>query len=70
LYQHTESMCDNVMPFNSTGHPALTINAGFAPTDDGKQLPVGMMIVGRKFDDVTVLQVASAVEKITTGRGQ
>nr|KAG5700739.1 hypothetical protein BaRGS_029104 [Batillaria attramentaria] len=66
LYQHAESMCDNVMPFNSTGHPALTINAGFAPTDDGKQLPVGMMIVGRKFDDVTVLQVARAVEKMTT----
>ncbi|KAK7488414.1 hypothetical protein BaRGS_00020388, partial [Batillaria attramentaria] len=66
LYQHAESMCDNVMPFNSTGHPALAINAGFAPTDDGKQLPVGMMIVGRKFDDVTVLQVARAVEKMTT----
>nr|KAG5695962.1 hypothetical protein BaRGS_017543 [Batillaria attramentaria] len=58
------------LPVLDTGHPALTINAGFAPTDDGKQLPVGMMIVGRKFDDVTVLQVASAVEKITTGRGQ
>ncbi|KAK7488410.1 hypothetical protein BaRGS_00020384 [Batillaria attramentaria] len=50
------------MPFNSTGHPALAINAGFAPTNDGKQLPVGMMIVGRKFDDVTVLQVIAGYE--------
>ena len=44
---------------NVTGHPALSINAGFS---DG--LPVGMMIVGRKFDEVTVLNVAFAYEKI------
>ena len=42
-----------------TGHPALSINAGFS---DG--LPVGMMIVGRKFDEATVLNVAYAYEKI------
>ena len=49
----------NTAPFNVTGHPALSINAGFS---DG--LPVGMMIVGRKFDDATVLNVAYAYEKI------
>ena len=38
-----------------TGHPALSINAGFS---DG--LPVGMMIVGIKFDEATVLNVAYA----------
>ena len=43
----------NTAPFNVTGHPALSINAGFS---DG--LPVGMMIVGRKFDEATVLNVA------------
>ncbi|KAK7488411.1 hypothetical protein BaRGS_00020385 [Batillaria attramentaria] len=63
-HHHTLSMASNTMPFNSTGHPAITVNAGFAPTDDGKQLPVGLMIVGKKFDDVTVLQVARAVEKL------
>nr|KAG5700740.1 hypothetical protein BaRGS_029105 [Batillaria attramentaria] len=63
-HHHTLSMTSNTMPFNSTGHPAITVNAGFAPTDDGKQLPVGLMIVGKKFDDVTVLQVARAVEKL------
>ena len=46
-------------PFNVSGHPALTINAGFS---DG--LPVGMMIVGRKFDEATVLNVAYAYETI------
>lgn len=49
----------NTSPINVTGHPALSINAGFS---DG--LPVGMMIVGRKFDEVTVLNVAFAYEKI------
>ena len=49
----------NTGPFNVTGHPALSINAGFS---DG--LPVGMMIVGRKFDEATVLNVAYAYEKI------
>nr|XP_058941034.1 amidase-like [Pocillopora verrucosa] len=51
--------CQNTGPFNVTGHPALSINAGFS---DG--LPVGMMIVGRKFDEATVLNVAYAYEKM------
>lgn len=49
----------NTSPTNVTGHPALSINVGFS---DG--LPVGMMIVGRKFDEITVLNVAYAYEKI------
>ena len=49
----------NTCTFNMTGHPALSINAGFS---DG--LPVGMMIVGRKFDEATVLNVAYAYERI------
>ena len=49
----------NTAPFNVTGHPALSINAGFS-----NGLPVGMMIVGRKFDEATVLNVAYAYEKI------
>ena len=49
----------NTAPFNVTGHPVLQFNAGFS---DG--LPVGMMIVGRKFDEATVLNVAYAYEKI------
>jgi len=52
-------LCQNTGPFNVTGHPAMSINAGF---NDG--LPVGMMIVGRKFDEATVLNVAYAYEKI------
>ena len=49
----------NTCPFDVSGHPALTINAGFS---DG--LPVGMMIVGKRFDEETVLKVAYTWEKI------
>ena len=49
----------NTCPFNVSGHPALSINAGFSAG-----LPVGMMIVGRKFDESTVLNVAYAYEQL------
>lgn len=52
-------MTRNTGPFCSTGHPSLTVNAGFS-----EELPVGMMITGKHFDDATVLQVAHVVEKL------
>ena len=51
-------------PFNLSGHPALSINAGFS-----EGLPVGMMIVGRKLDEPAVLNVAYAYEKIRDANG-
>ncbi|KAK3603254.1 hypothetical protein CHS0354_007586 [Potamilus streckersoni] len=50
----------NCMPFNCTGHPAISINAGKSLHG----LPVGMMIVGRHFDEVSVLQIAYAYEQL------
>ncbi len=47
-------------PFNFTGHPAASVPAGF--TDDG--LPVGMQIVGRRFDDAAVLAASAAFERV------
>ncbi|KAL4226756.1 hypothetical protein ACF0H5_014736 [Mactra antiquata] len=52
-------MIKNTAPFDSTGHPAITINAG---TSAG--LPVGMMIIGKRFDDAKVLQAAFAFEQL------
>ena len=46
-------------PFNLTGQPAATVPAGF--TSNG--LPVGLQIVGRIRDDVTVLRAAKAFER-------
>ena len=48
-------------PFNATGHPALSIPCGF--TSGG--LPIGLQIVGRPFDEATVLRVADAYQRET-----
>ena len=54
-------MSTNTRPFNITGHPAVTVNAGFV-----HGMPVGIMFVGRHFDDVTILRAAQGVEKVRT----
>lgn len=46
-------------PFNLTGQPAASVPAGF--TSGG--LPVGLQIVGRRHDDVTVLRASAAFER-------
>lgn len=48
-------------PFNLSGQPALSVPCGF----DGSGLPVGLQVVGRPFDEVTVLQVGAAYESAT-----
>jgi amidase len=47
----------NTSPFDVTGNPALSVPCGMS---DG--LPVGMMLVGRHFDDATVLRAGHAYE--------
>ena len=51
-------MINNTPQFNLTGHPAIGVPCGVC---DG--LPIGFRIVGRCFDDLTVLKAADAVEK-------
>jgi aspartyl-tRNA(Asn)/glutamyl-tRNA(Gln) amidotransferase subunit A len=46
------------MPFNITGHPAITVNCGFA--SDG--LPVGLQILGRFRDEASILRAAAIYE--------
>ncbi len=45
-------------PFNFSGNPAASVPCGF--TEDG--LPVGLQIVGKRFDDLGVLQASAAFE--------
>ena len=52
----------NTAPLDLTGHPAISVPAGLI---DG--LPVGMMIVGKRFDDATVLRIAGALESLCGG---
>ncbi|MBA7500526.1 Acylamidase [subsurface metagenome] len=47
-------------PFNMTGLPAASIPSGW--TKSG--LPIGMQIVGKRYDERTVLQVSKAFEEI------
>ncbi|MEF8800940.1 MAG: amidase [Halapricum sp.] len=46
-------------PFNMTDHPAASVPAGFA---DG--LPVGLQVVGPRFDDERVISIAAALERV------
>jgi aspartyl-tRNA(Asn)/glutamyl-tRNA(Gln) amidotransferase subunit A len=45
-------------PFNLTGQPALTVPCGFTASG----LPLALQIVGKPFDEATVLQVGHAYE--------
>jgi amidase len=55
-------MIPNTAPFDVTGHPATSVPAGLV---DG--LPVGIMIVGRHYDDAACLRVADAFEEALGG---
>jgi aspartyl-tRNA(Asn)/glutamyl-tRNA(Gln) amidotransferase subunit A len=46
--------------FNLSEQPALSINCGYS--DEG--MPIGLQIIGRRFDDLGVLRVAAAFEAI------
>jgi aspartyl-tRNA(Asn)/glutamyl-tRNA(Gln) amidotransferase subunit A len=46
------------MPFNITGHPALTLCCGYG----SESLPIGLQIVGRFRDDASVLRAAALFE--------
>lgn len=54
---------NNTSPFNATGHPGLSVPCGWAASaHGGYKLPVGMQIVGRRFDDLGVLKAAKFFE--------
>ncbi|HKV44362.1 MAG TPA: amidase [bacterium] len=47
------------IPFNLSGHPALTVPCGFTAAG----LPVGMQLVGRAFDEGALFQIAHEFER-------
>jgi amidase len=49
----------NTAPIDVTGNPAISVPCAFS---DG--LPVGLMLVGRHFDDATVLRAGHAFETV------
>ena len=52
--------------FNVTGSPAMSVCCGY--TEAG--LPLSLQIVGRRFEDATVLRLAHAYEQATSWRGR
>ena len=51
-------MVPNTSPFDVTGHPAMTVPCGMS-----EGLPVGMMLIGRRGEDTTVLRAADAFQR-------
>ncbi len=49
-------------PFNMSGHPTLSIPAGFAR--DG--MPIGMQLIAAQFDESTLLRLGSAFQRVTS----
>ena len=50
---------DMTMQFNALKLPALSVPSGFS----SEGLPTGLQIVGRRFDDLTVLRIGAALEE-------
>ncbi|HET8996237.1 MAG TPA: amidase family protein, partial [Acetobacteraceae bacterium] len=48
------------IPFNVTGHPAMSVPVGLA-----NGLPIGVQVVGRPFDEATVFRVGRAIELLS-----
>lgn len=57
-FQRAWENMDNTFPFDVTGHPCLQIPCGMS---DG--LPIGMMLVGRHFDEMTLYRAGNAFEQ-------
>jgi aspartyl-tRNA(Asn)/glutamyl-tRNA(Gln) amidotransferase subunit A len=52
---------DLTLPFNLSGHPALSAPCGFSR----ENLPIGMQIVGRPFDEALILRLAHHYQQVT-----
>ncbi len=51
-------MIANTAPFDVTGHPAMSLPCGMR-----EGLPIGLMLVGKHFDEATIYRVAHAFEQ-------
>ena len=53
------NMSQNTGAFDLSGHPALNMPCGYS-----EGLPIGMMLVGRHWDEATILRAAAGFEKL------
>lgn len=52
------------IPVNLAGVPAISIPCGFV-TEESKELPIGMQLIGRHFDEETIFRAAYTFEQAT-----
>ncbi|MBN1778992.1 MAG: Asp-tRNA(Asn)/Glu-tRNA(Gln) amidotransferase subunit GatA [Candidatus Buchananbacteria bacterium] len=53
-------------PINIAGVPALSVPCGFVKPKDGEnEMPVGMQIIGKQFDEQTILRVGHQYQQAT-----
>jgi amidase len=57
--QRAFEMLPNTCPFDVTGHPAMSV-----PCALSQGLPVGLMLVGRRYDESTIYRAAHAFEQL------
>ena len=57
----TVSLLSLTMPFNLAGLPACSFPGGFS----GDNLPIGLQVVGKPFEESTVLRIAHAYQQLT-----
>lgn len=56
--QRAFEMIINTCPFDITGHPAMSLPCGMI-----EELPAGLMLIGRHFDESTIYRAAHAFEQ-------
>jgi len=62
LHEHVvDAFTRFTVPFDLTGLPAITVPCGFGTA----HLPIGLQIIGKSFDEATVLRVAHAYQAKT-----
>ena len=57
----TAALIQYTRPYNITGSPAISIPCGFSDAE----MPIGLQLAGRPFDELTVLRAAHAYEQAT-----
>jgi amidase len=57
--QRAFEMINNTAPFDTSGHPAMSVPCGLS-----EGLPVGMMIIGRHWEESTIYRAAHAFEQL------
>ena len=55
--QRAFEMLANTAPFDATGHPAMSLPCGMS-----EGLPIGLMLIGKHYDESTIYRAAAAFE--------